>query len=302
MCFYNYKIRSLLPSLTLSKSIEKSTTRLNTIMGSIEEISSQINDAFEDLKKANIHLTKLAVQATRLKEKKPKLKDLYKEKEELVSKLNQSIALKTTKLFNRTDLVVKILERITFNADAVLYKENKRLNKFIAKTKKVENKELSQKILSKINLVKADIKTAARKLYEASRAEEEKGILEEYPSKESKELRISEEIKKFGLEAAQIDLILKKLTVTNIDEISKNAEKLLTDLKKIELDVMVGMNKLEEHFVKINALLYLLEDKTSFSVKNRLKSSKEILIKTKKRITEHAKNLLKDIEIVKKIK
>jgi hypothetical protein len=300
MCFYNYKFRRLLPSSIVSKSIEKSTNKLNTITDSIEEISSQINITFEDLKKANTQLTKLAVQATRLKEK-PKLKNLYKEKEELVSKINNSIAFKTTKLFNRADLVVKILEKITFNADAALYKENKRLNKFIDKTKKIENKELSQKILSKINLVKADIKTAARRLYETSRAEET-GLLEEYPSKETKELKISEEIKKLGIEAAQIDLILKKLTVTNIDEISKNAEKLLTDLRKIELDVMIGMNKLEEHFVKVNTLLYLLEDKTSSLIKKRLRSSKEILTKTKKRITEHAKNLLKDIEIVKKIK
>ena len=302
MCFNNYKFRSLFSSSMLSKSIEKITTRLNTIMDSIEEISSQIDDAFESLKKANTQLTKLAVQAARLKEKKPKLKDLYKEKEGLASKINDSISLKITKLFNRADLAVKILEKITFNADAAIYKENKRLNKFIDKTKRVDNKDLAQKILNKINLVKADIKTAARKLYEASRAEEEAGLLEEYPSEQTKELKISEEIKKLGLEAAEIGLILKKLTVTDVNEIFKNAERLLTDLKKIELDVMIGMNRIEEHFVKVSTLLYLLEDKNSSLTKKRLISSKEILTKTKKRITEHAKNLLKDIEIIKKIK
>ncbi|MBW2966557.1 hypothetical protein KY342_05625 [Candidatus Woesearchaeota archaeon] len=298
MCFYNYTIRSLFPSSMLSKSIEKNTGKLKTTITSIKDISVQIKSEFEQLKKANIELTKLAVYATKLKEK-PKIKDFYKQNEEAVSKINKSISSKITHLFNKIDFATKILEKIIFNADAVIYKESKGLNNLIKQIQSLEDKKLSQMLLNKINLVKEDIKTAARRLYEASRAEEE--VLEKYPEK-SKKTIISEEIKKFGIETAKIESVLKKLTLNNIDQITENAEKLLNDLKKIELDVIIAINKLEEHFDKINPLLYLLEEDIAYSIKKKSNSSKELLTNTKKRITEHAKNLLKDIEIVKKIK
>ena len=300
MCFYNYKFRSLIPSSMLSKSQERSTVKLKENLDSLEEISSKIKSLFDQLKKADTELTKLAVQATRFKEKQ-KLRDLYKQKEEARSKINKSISFNTIKLFNRVYFAIKILEKIIFNADAALYKESKRLNRIIGKIERLEDKKLSQTLLSRIELIKEDIKTAARRLYESSRAEE-KGILEKYPSERPKRIPVSEEIKKLGIEAAGMDLSLKKLAVTDIDHICESAEKLFKDLKKIEIDAITAIPKLEENFIKINSLLYLLEDETRSSVKNKLASSKEDLTKTKRRITEHAKNLLKDIEIVKKIK
>jgi hypothetical protein len=297
MCIYNYKFRSLFPSSILSGSIERSTNKLKITINSVEMTSSQVNALFEQLKKANVELTKLAVQTTRLKEK-PKLKDLYKEKEETVSKINKSIEFNITRLFNRIDFAVKLLEKITFNADASLYKESKRLNQFIDKIKKLEDKELSKTLLSRIELVKEDIKTTARRLYESSRAEE-KGILRK---EKPRILSTSEEIKKLGIEAASLELSLKQLAITDIDQIYKTSERLLKDLKKIELDAIATMPKLEDHFIKINVLVYLLENSTRSSIKKRINSSKKDATRIKKRITEHAKNLLKDIEIVKKIK
>ncbi|MBW2981287.1 hypothetical protein KY343_00260 [Candidatus Woesearchaeota archaeon] len=299
MCFYNYKFRSLIPSSVLSWSIEKDTDKLKTNLDSINEIFSKTNKIFENLKKANTELTKLAVQSTRLKEKQ-KLKDMYKEKEEIVLKINKSIAFNTARLFNRIDFAVKILEKIVFNADAFLYKESKRLNKFITKIEKLDDKKLSQALLNKIELVKEDIKTTARRLYEISRAGEE--ILEKYPEEKSKKIDISEEIKKLEIEAADMEKTLKHLAVTEIDHIYTNAEKLLEDLRRIELDAVSDMPKLEMHFTNINSHLYLLDNEIRLSIKKRSNSSKENFTKIKKKIAEHAKNLLQDIEIVKKIK
>jgi len=292
---------SLLPSAVLSKGLERSTNKLKTDLDFIEEIDSAIKDSFEGLKKSNTELTKLAVQATRFKEKKPRLKDLYKQKEEAISKINKSISFDAARLFNKIDTAIKILQRIIFNADASLYKEDKRLNKFINKIEKLKDEKLSQTLLNKIELVKEDIKTAARRLYEASRAEE-KEVLKKYPSEMPQKISVSEEIKGLSIEAADLEDALKHLTITNIDQIFENAEKLLRDLKKIELDAISVMPKLEESFIKTNALLYLLENQTRSEIKKRLNSSKEAVSVIKKRITEHAKNLLKDIEIVKKIK
>ena len=208
MCIHSYKFRSLFSSSMLSKSIEKNTTRLKTTIASMENIYLEIKPAFEKLKKANIELTKLAVYAASLKEK-PKLKDLYKKNEEIAAKINKSIAFKTTKLFNRIDSAIKILEKIIFDADAAIYKESKRLNKLIRQIQDLEDKKLAQTLLNKINLVKEDIKTSARRLYEASREEE---ISAKYPGK-TKKIVISEEIKSLGIETAKIDSILKKLTL-----------------------------------------------------------------------------------------
>jgi hypothetical protein len=279
--------------------MERSTNKLKELFDSIEEISSKIKDKSEQLKKANNQLTKLAVQSTRLKERE-KLKDMYREREEAVSKLNKSIALNTAKLLDGVDFGMRILQRIIFNADASLYKESKKLNKFIGKIEKLEDRKLSQTLLNKIELIKEDIKTTARRLYELSRAEEE--ILEKYPEEKSKKLNMAEEIKKLGIEAADMEKALRHLAVTEIDQIYQNAEKLLEDLRRIEFDAIIVMPKLEKHFININSHLYLLENEIRSSVKKRLKSSDENFRQTKKKIIEYAKNLLQDIEIVKKIK
>ncbi len=286
MCFNNYKIKSMLPVSYLSKNIKKNSENLKNILSLIRHNNSEkLNKAFELLKKANIYLTKLAVQSAELKEKKPELKNLYKEKEKVVMKINQTIERIVNRMFDNIKDVIKDLKKITFDADAILYKESRTLDKFISKISKLEDKELAGKLLNRINLVKQDIKTAARRLYEASRAEL-KSILEKYPIEEKQP--ISEEIKKAGIETESLQDALSHL-------------KELQDIKKIEIDVLSVFPVIERYILKIKNLLYLLDEEVAERIKISIAKIDEFINNSKKAISDQAEEILEKIQIVEEI-
>jgi len=289
----------MLPVSYLSENIKKNSENLKNILSLIRHNNSEkLNKVFELLKKANIYLTKLAVQSAELKEKKPELKNLYKEKEKVVMKINQTIERIVNRMFDNIKDVIKDLKKITFDADAILYKESRTLDKFISKISKLEDKELAGKLLNRINLVKQDIKTAARRLYEASRAEL-KSILEKYPIEEKQP--ISEEIKKAGIETESLQDALSHLKVNDIDEITQKAEKELQDIKKIEIDVLSVFPVIERYILKIKNLLYLLDEEVAERIKISIAKIDEFINNSKKAISDQAEEILEKIQIVEEI-
>ena len=298
---FGYKLRFVSTS-QLCEDIEKTAESLRESTEKIEKLMPKIKDQFEGLKKVKPDMNKSKVQVTNLKEYDPKLQDMYHEIREKVFEINHFIVLDTISLLEETDKAIADLKRITFDADTLFFKENKILNDFAAKIKGVKDSDkITPELINRINQVKEEMKTVARKLYESARAEK-KDIFSKHAEKitESR-IPISEQIKKLGLEVDEIGRVLEHLDIDDIDDIAKESEEELTKVKKIELEVVIVIKKLENHLIELKNRFYLLEEEIDKKLRDRLIVSERKFDKMKSNIADNAEKLFKEINIVEKI-
>jgi hypothetical protein len=201
-------------------------------------------------------------------------------------------------LLDKSLEAVNKLKALDIDADTLIYREEQLLNRFIRKILKLEDKKLARETLNKINLVKEDMKTIARRLYVSAHAQE-KRIFKEYKKPTAP---LSEKIKKLGIDVESIENTLSRLKIDDMDQITSKAEKELDDLKKIELDIQLIMPKIEKNLVFIKNHAYLIEDDIAEKIKARTAQAEGQISSAKQEITDQAELLLQDIEIIKKIK
>lgn len=298
---YKYKLASI-PQLC--KNIENTSSTLNKSMEKIEGMMPKLKGSFEELKKISPEFTKLKVQIAQLKEYKPRLQDMYEEQKGKVADINHAITLNITELLNEFDKAITDLKRITFDSDALIWKENKLLSRFAKKIKELKGDEkLVYELIRRINEVKEDMKTICRKLFESSRAEE-RGVLSRSAEKTVEtrpRIPISEQIKKLGIEIDSVGRVLEHLNIDDIDGIVKNSEEELFKLKKIELEVIIIIASLGKYSTELKTKLYLLEEEAAGKIKKRLMDSENRFNKAKEAITKNAESLFKEIDIIEKI-
>ncbi len=291
-----YKFK-LTPVPILSRQIKEYSAMIAKSRNETISLRKKITSSLEKLKKANNNLTKFSVQKAKLKEKNPKLKNTYTEKKEKVKDLSAETRLNFVHLLKKIDSIVLDLKEIIFSADTLLYKENKNLNRLHKEIKKLKNKKLSAKTASQINILKQEIKSAARRLYESAKAPE---LLKKPFTK--KATNLEKTIFELGIESASLEKALEKLNVNNIKEITKKAEKELDNLKKIELAVVSLVPEIKSHFAYIRSHHYLLEPSAAGRVEDRLSISEKKLDRILDKIESQAEKLFKEISIVKEIK
>ncbi len=292
MKLYKFKLRSI---PVLCADIEKNAVELKTSMERLESLNIDVDELFEQLKKEIPESEKLHVKEAKLKEKKPGLKDLYK-KENLLG-MNKAISEKIAKILKEISLAIKNIKTITFDADALIYKEEKALNAVAEKIERAKaDTRLEHELINRINEVKQDMKTVTRRLYEVSRAQE-KSILTPVMEKPPK-IALSDQIKELAIEVDRIQDLLTKLKITDIDSITKNAEKELNDLRKIELDIEILVPRIDRYLNLIKNKLYLLEDDFEKKLKKELRALIKQFTQTKEQITDQAELLFQEITIL----
>lgn len=292
MKLYKFKLRAI-PKLC--HDIEKNAVELKFSIEKLESLNTELNELFAPLKKEIPESEKLHVQEVKLKEKKPGLKDLYKK--ERILKMNRGISEKIAEILRETNLSIKNLKTITFDADALIYKEEKLLNSTADKIERAKtDRRLEHELINRINEVKEEMKTVTRRLYEVSRAQE-KSILTPVMEKPSR-MALSDQIRELSIDVDRVQRILNTLKIANIGEITRNAEKELDDLRKIELDIEILLPRIDKYLNFIKNKLYLLEDEFADKIKKDLISVIKQFNKTKKQITEQAELLFQEITIL----
>jgi hypothetical protein len=291
-----YKLR-LASTSFLSKDIQKKAVALVKSRVKVARLNERLGLSFEKLKKANVEPTKLAVQQAKLKEAHPALINLHAKQEALVKDISSSIMYDAVHLLKEIEDIYFTLKRIILDADVILYRESKTLDKFHREIIKLENKEMALKLINQINSLKEEMKTVARRLYESAKSP----ALLKKPFKKKK-VAVSKQLILLSAETSEIDALLKRLNVTKIDEITKDAEKELIDLAKIELAVFSLFPELSSHLSHLRSRLYLLDKPVSGRLGEKISNSESILNRVLKKISFNAEKLFEEIIISEKIK
>jgi hypothetical protein len=289
---YKFKLRA---TPVICNDIEKNAVELKNSMEKLESLSIELSELFKPLKKEIPESEKLHVQQVKLKEKKPGLKDLY-EKEKIL-RMNQHITEKIDRMLKELSLAIRNIKAITLDADALIYKEEKYLNSVAYKIEKAKaDNVIEHELINRINEVKQDMKTVTRRLYEVSRAQE-KNLLTPVMDKPAR-IALSEQIRELSVDIAKVQHVLSTLKVSDIDSITKNAEKELNDLRKIELDVEILVPRIDRYLNLIRNKLHFLEDDFEAKVKKDLIRVIKQFNSTKEQITEQAELLFQEIKIL----
>lgn len=291
-----YKYRWFASVDSLSKDIENSSDRLRESMDKIYLLMPKIMEVFEEVKKLKPEFDKLHVQVAKLKEYHPELQNQLHEETEELSEKTSSIFLDIGRVFNGMEKAIMTIKDIVFDADAIIYKESKQLDKFASKIGSIKDSELARHVMIKINETKEELMSVARKLFEAAKAEEKSMFPESGEQKQR--TPISQQIRSLGIKVEEIGRILDHLDIDDIDDIVKNSEDQLDNLKKIEMNAVLAIKKLEGYMIDIKNKLYLLEDDVADKTRQRTIATERKFDKVKADITKNAENLLKDIEIV----
>ena len=282
---------------SLSKDIENSAGRLKTSMNKIHLLMPKILELFEEVKQIKPEFDKLHGKVSELEEYNPHLQNTFHSKAEKMSEKTSAIFLDLGRVFEEIENSANSLKHIILDADSIIYKENKLLDKYIQKIDQMPKSELQQKILGLINQTKQDFMSVSRRLYEAAKAEQSDII--EAPKKSRK--MISDELRTLGSKIDEVGRILEHLDIDDIDEIVKNSHKQLDNLETIELEAIVVMRKLEDHILKIKNRLYLLSQDVADKVRQKTINTERKFDKIKDTITESAEKLLKGININQEI-
>ncbi len=283
------------PSTALGESIEKNSSDVKTMVKEIDKYNAKLDELFATLKEGKKQLTKLEVKQVKLKETSPKMVNLHKKNEEMVVKLNLSVEKHVKKFLSVLDKIILKLWGITFDADTLLYREDKSLTKLANEVNKITDKRLKHKLLVFINHVKANMKSITLKLLEASKLEEEEVMV--YPGKR-KLTSLPERVKDIGAELRRLEEIPGKLSKAYVSELLKAATAQINRLKKIELDVLVIMPAIDRHFAKLRDKMYILEDSIAKKTTARIDFYEKKFEYVKNKIAKQAENLFETIELV----
>ncbi|MEE9525578.1 MAG: hypothetical protein V3V78_03155 [Candidatus Woesearchaeota archaeon] len=292
-----YKFR-LATSVSLSKSIQENAATILKSRNEIKRITERNKLNLKKLKKANADLSKLSVQKVKLKEKSTKLKNTYKKQESAVKELSAIIRQDTIEILDQINSIIKDLKNILLDSDTILYRESKALDKFHREIDLLADKKQSAQIANKLNLLKEEMKTTSRRLYQAIEAP----IILRKPFAKPLKEPISKHIFLLGKDIEGIERIFDKLNISRIDEIIKKAERQLSDLRKVELAVTILVPTLKQHLAVIKDDIYLLESSAASRIEEKLSNTEKYLEKSLAKATNSAEKLLQDIIIVKEIK
>ncbi len=289
---YRFKISS---EDALFKTIEKLAPEVDSSIESIKSLSSDLEKIYKRIKDIYPDLSRLNLQKVKLSETPSRLKEVDKRKDYI--DINSEFLEKTENLCRQIVAAAYALKKIISNTNTLIYREDKELNRLASGLKKLDDPELSQEILNKINSVKEAMKTTSRRLLESARAQEHELFIRSFEKKPASP-SVSEKIKELGMDAGRIDDAIEKLNINSIDEITEKSEKQLLEFKKIELLAKTVIPRLDSTLIDIKNKLYMLSDDTSKKIVSLLDKTGSRLEKSKKQITSQTQDLFERIRIL----
>ena len=288
---------SFMPDHLLCEKIENEAAELREVMAKIDRLKAKLEKRFEELRILKPDFSKLKIKVNGMEEYAPHIQTEYQEKREAVLSTNDAALNDLKDILFLSDKALCYLLGITTSANALLYRENKELSKTAKRIKRIKGEsKLSFTLMSRINEVKEDMKSITRVIFESARLEE-KDLLSADIEKKSKK-RLSSMIKEQGIAVDEIGKALEHMKIDDVDEIAKDSEKKLKNLKKIQIESMLIIEKLESRIFNIKSWFGLFEEEVKKQAIRKFNKSENNFIKTKKKITEQAKKLFEDIHII----
>jgi hypothetical protein len=283
---------SLMTTAGLGRRIGKRADEFYKITLSIADINKDISEQFEQLKKVKPKLSKLKVQAAELKEEKPRLQDLYEQHEKEIHGIEEKLASDIRKMLRLIEEAALFIKDIIFDADTIIYRENKRLSSMIRKARKMADAVAANRIVFRLNTIKAEMKSLTLRLLQASELEEEEVL--SYPAKKFEMEETG--IKKFGSELAELEE--EGFGMLKVDLIISNSRKKLKDLRTVEMKVIFLMISIDRYFDYLKSKVYLFEDDVRENIEKKILDSAGNFEGIKKDIREQALSLYENIEII----
>ncbi|MBW2993778.1 hypothetical protein KY317_04350 [Candidatus Woesearchaeota archaeon] len=286
---FGIKLKS---SAVLSSEIRKNSLKLRKMFSEIDRFSLKLEEMFKTLIEAKKELGRLDVRKVKLNELHPKMINLHEKREELVNRLNFSIGMHLKKFLSVLDAIAVKLKNITFEADTLFYREDRRLTNLGERIKSIKDIYLRHKLISVVNNIKETIKSVTLRILEASRLEEEKVML--YPSKGKLPAR---KLKEIQVETEGLGKISGEFDIDNMNAVKEVAEQ-IKKLKTIELDVLVLMSSVDRYHAKLRERIYLLRDDVAKKIIEDIKSSEQRFKGIKNKISKHTQKLFTSIKII----
>lgn len=296
MRLYRYRLASV---GSLCRDIENSSERLKSSMETIGMLVLRAISTFDEIKEILPELKKMHVKVAELEEYKPEFQNTLYEQKERYSEKESTIFLDLGRAFREMEESITALRHIVMDADTIIYKESRMLDKFISDIEHLKDMKVSRQVMKKIITLKEDLLSVALRLMRTAKAEERDIFPKDGKKPERKPL--SERISSAGIEVAEIGRLLDHLDIDDIDEIVKDSEKQLEDLEKIETSASMAIRDLENHLAGIKNKLYLLQGDSEPKIRSRLISVEKRFDKLKSEITKNAESLVKDLKVYKKI-
>lgn len=285
-----------MPDHLLCEKIETEAAELREVMGRIDKLKIKLEKRFEELRILKPDFAKLKVKVSGMEEYAPHVQTAYQEKREAVLETNSAALNDLKDVLIMSDKALCYLLGITTSANAILYRENAKLSRITRKIKRIKGEgRLAFTLMSRINEVKEDMKSITRVLFESARLEEKDLLTGELDKKSKKKL--SSMIKEQGIAVDEIGKALEHLKIDDVDEIAKDSEKELKNLKKIQIESMMIIEKLESRIFNIKSWFGLFEEESRKEAIRKFNKSENNFIKTKRKITEQAKKLFEKIHI-----
>ncbi|MBD3249065.1 hypothetical protein GF336_03395 [Candidatus Woesearchaeota archaeon] len=292
MITYRFRLSS---DDALFKEVEELAPKVHDSIESLKKLNSGIEKLYKQIKNIYPRLSKLNVQKVKLSETPSRLR----QDEKIEDYLNTSSEFmeKAGYLLDEVENIISLLKKIINNTNTLIYREDKELNRLASRLKKLDDPELSQEILNKINSVKEEIKTTVRRLLESARAQEHELFVRTFDKKPLSS-SISDRIKDLGMEASRIDDAIEKLDISHIDKITEKSEKQLLDLKRIEFLARIVVPKLDNIIIDIKNRIHVLPDDKAKKAKSLLEKTELNLEKAKKQMTSQIQHLFERIKIL----
>ena len=291
--FYKWNFHS---TEVLAKSIESESFKLGELMEEAEHICGWAKESFEDIRKMRIELSKMRFHTGKKIKSSESIEKATIPKREGMRKKLAVIKKELKQLMIRLDRALNHIKKILYKANAILYKENNAIDEFEAKLKnRGASKEGYYKIVFQINELKEEMKTIARKVYEAFKSEEDKVFFAGENKTTARHL--SNKIFSLGKEIESTGKAIQHLDANTVEDILDKSRNQLINIKKINLQSIILISRIEKMIRDTESKTHTLSDEDIKDFSKSVMDVEEKIEKTERDLTEQAIMLFEEIKI-----
>lgn len=289
--WYKWDLRS---AESMSQLIQEISKDLGKSLDRADTLYNKMSKCIKELKEIKPEIDELQEKASKLDEYEPTLPTKLGQKKEKASELTASCRNEMQDFLKHIHKATSSTKKIMHFSNSLLYKESKKLDSFAKKINSSDtDSKLREELLSRINHVKEDMKTTARKIYEAATAEDD-SVLEDN-SENSIKKPVSDCISALGVAISDIGKILETLDIDDIDHIVSKSEEEMESIKKIALDCIIVLSKIDRYHSELEEGSKSIHENEE--IKKDLGEFDKYLSKVKNNIKLQAGMLLEDIKI-----
>lgn len=302
------EFKGIKPAQTAAAGMISNSKRLIYKSIALKGLEKQLEKQIDDYKESTKEFKRMRTPepgAERLKERKHE-KRYHGRRRQLLSLINLiSETLKTfSKEFNES---IDKLKSITFDSNIIIFELEYDLDRFISEYHRIAKKLIKEnrstagikEFADKINILKSDLKSELRILWEASKYGE-RGVLSKYTVEEWSlrgDVPLLRKMKASSIEIGSLVLRTSKLDPLNIESITENSKKLITNCVAVQKDTKILLNRLHHLLSRTISNINGLDKAIRKDFLRILRKPEKKYASSTKEMTAQSRRLFMDIRI-----